>query len=94
MRALKIVRVIAVFIAGACAGGYAVLFTTLWLGTLALAQAQLHSRYDVGNGGVVYFFLGIALGIFAAPFAGVLGVIVVERMIESWSKFRAPQAKL
>jgi len=79
VKILKVIRVAIVFVASACAAYYVVVFTTLIVG---LGLAQFKSDYDVGNAGVVYYFLGIILGVLTAPFAGVLAVAGVERMVE------------
>jgi len=89
MKVLKAIGMTTVFLAGAFAGGFAVLYTTILLGSLLLAQAQSQSKYDVGNGGILYFFLGAVLALIAAPFAGALAVIGVEHMTKLWSKPRA-----
>jgi hypothetical protein len=44
-------------------------------------ESPHNGKYDDGNGGAMFFFLGVLLGLLAAPVGGALAVLGAERMI-------------
>lgn len=51
-------------------------------------ESPHNGKYDDGNGGAMFFFLGVLLGLLAAPVGGALAVLGVERMITKLSDLR------
>lgn len=74
MKVLKAFRVLIVFAVAAC--------LTFYIAVEGMLIVGIHNNMS-GNGGVMYAFLGMMLGLLAAPVAGGLAAVGVERLFKN-----------